>query len=121
MNKYETVAIVSAGLTEDQAKEVIKKIESFLQGQGVSALSLEWWGRKDLAYALKKERAGYFALLHFESDRSDVIDNLNNILRITETVLKFQTHRLADRFRKFKGRRVTVSEEDDTALDLGVY
>ena len=75
----------------------------------------ESWGRKDLAYRVHKCKAGNFVCFKYESIKSDTVKNVAGVLRITEQVIKFQTHRIPDKMRKFKGnpRRTGGDISDD--------
>ena len=52
-------------------------------------------GARKLAYEIKKQKEGYYYLIEFEAE-SSIIDELQRIYRITDTVLKFITIRKDD-------------------------
>lgn len=117
--KYETVVVLKPELNDAQVKEEEKKIENLLKQEGATALQAESWGRKDLAYSVRKRKAGSFVCFKYESAKSDTVRNVAGVLRIAEPVIKFQTHRLADRVRKFKGnpRRAAGGEQGEEFSD----
>lgn len=87
MNKYETILIIRNDTTENQKREVISKIEEFMISKGKITKS-EVLGTKKLAYAIKGQDTGYYCLIEFEIN-SNVVYELERLLRITEEVLKY--------------------------------
>ncbi|MCB0311488.1 MAG: 30S ribosomal protein S6, partial [Bdellovibrionales bacterium] len=71
---------------------------------GGKELKVNSWGRKELAYLMDKQRFGTYVCFNYSSEEGGIVKELASQLRITESVLRFQTHRLNDRSRKFKGR-----------------
>lgn len=124
MRKYETVVVVGADLPEARVKEEAGKIEGFLASQGAKDVRLDRWGTKELGYRMHKHSVGNYLCFHYESENSKLMDALTSQLRINDTVLKFQSHRLNDRVRKFKGNPKRISSDgselgDELALPEG--
>jgi len=103
MRKYETVLVLNPDLSEADLKEELKKIEGQLQTNGAQNIRTDRWGKKELGFRMRKRTTGHYVCLMFESDNSDLIDAATGLLRINDNVLKFQTHRIPDRVRKFRG------------------
>lgn len=104
MRKYETVVIFDPTLGEDKVNKEISKVEGIIKHAGAAQLSVNSWGRKQIAYKVGRHKNGVYVEFKYESDKSDIVEVLTNQLRITESVIKFQNHRLPDRVRKFQGR-----------------
>ena len=119
--KYETIVVFKPDLTESQIKEEEKKIENLLKSEGGSSITVEPWGRKDIAYLVQKCKTGNYVCFRYESTKSDTVKNLTGVLRIADAVIKFQTHRHSDRVRKFKGnpRRQVSGDQADDFIDGG--
>jgi small subunit ribosomal protein S6 len=115
MRKYETVAIFNPTLNDEQVQEDIKRIEGILNSNGASSVAADRWGKKEIAYTVAKQKYGNFVCFKYESDNHDIVDVVTAQLRIIEGVMKWQTHRQADKVRKFKGnpRRRTASESEE--------
>jgi small subunit ribosomal protein S6 len=119
MRKYESVIVFAPELQETQVKQEIKKFEGILAGKGVSGLAVDSWGKKDLAHAVKKAKQGRYVCLKYEASDYQCVDALNSLLRISESVLKFQTHRVGEATRKFKGNpKRKGSDFDDDFSDV---
>ena len=87
MNKYETIFILGADLTDEVRSNIVNKFLDYISEKG-KITNHEEIGLKRLAYTLKKQNQGYYYLIEFESDPSDIYE-LERLYRITEEVLKF--------------------------------
>ena len=58
MRAYELVLILKASLSETQQKKLIDTIKQWLKD--VKVVEVEEWGKKSLAYPIKKEVSGIF-------------------------------------------------------------
>ena len=54
LNHYETVFILTPVLSEEQAKETVKKYKEFLEQNGAQNIYEEFWGLRKLAYPIQK-------------------------------------------------------------------
>lgn len=102
MRKYEMIVIFSPTLGETELNAEITKVQNLITSNGGKDLSVDKWGRKEIAYVVKKQKFGNFVVFNFASDESTTIDRVSRILVITESVLKFQTHVMDTRRRKVK-------------------
>lgn len=87
MNKYETIAILSTGLTEEQTAGLIGKFKSLIENAG-QVEKVEEWGKRRLAYEINDEKDGYYVLINFNAD-SQLPKELERVYRITDGVLKY--------------------------------
>ena len=112
MRKYESIVVFAPTLGEARLKEETTKIENLIQAQQGQNLKVDSWGKKEIAYPVEKHKFGHYRCFCFETDNHAIIDVLQGQLRISDSVIKFQTHRLNEKVRKFKGnpRRVRPAE-----------
>ena len=87
MNKYESVIIINSKLAEDAIKVVIAKFSDLINSNG-KVESVEELGMKKLAYEIKKQAEGYYAVINFEANPS-FISELERVYRITDEIIKF--------------------------------
>ena len=66
MRKYELVLVLKTTLKEADRKKFLSNLKGLLKGFKVS--KEEDMGQKPLSYPIKKEVAGYFSSLNFESE-----------------------------------------------------
>jgi small subunit ribosomal protein S6 len=94
LREYETIYILRSDLSDSEGAEVNKKLSSVLDREGAKILKLSSWGKKKLAYEIKKQPKGVFHILQYLSQPTAVLEFERN-LKILEPVLKFQTIKVA--------------------------
>lgn len=94
MNQYETIFIMNNQIAKEEQKTVIERVTNYIKENG-KIVKEDDIGARKLAYEIKKQKEGYYYLVEFEANPS-VIDELQRIYRITDTVLKFITIRKDD-------------------------
>jgi small subunit ribosomal protein S6 len=115
VRRYESVVIFNPRLNDAQLKEEIKKVEGILTTNKAKVTGVDNWGRKELSYPLQKERFGHYVAFNYESENHDAPNALGSLLRIADSVHKFQTHVINTKARKFKGnpKRLQQPRSDD--------
>ena len=86
MNNYETIMIINSNLEEATIKATVEKFEALINANG-KVESTEEWGKKKLAYPIKKQAEGYYVLVNFTSN-PEFIDELDRVYNITDEVIK---------------------------------
>lgn len=94
--KYETIFILDPDLEEEQAQSVIEKVKGIVTQNRGEILKVEDWGKRKLAYEVKKKSKGHYILIHF-SGSSALLSELERNFRVTDAVIKFQSVRLSER------------------------
>lgn len=84
---YESLYIVKADLSEEDIDKEIESITTLVESEGASIIELSKWGKKRLAYAMKKQRYGFYVLLRFTAETS-VPEKLTRHFRFNENILK---------------------------------
>ena len=91
---YESVLVFRGDLTESQVKEKITKYTEIIKELKGNVKSTEFWGIKNLAYIIRKNKRAHYVLLNIELDGSKVTE-YERKLRIDEDVIRFlNTHTL---------------------------
>ena len=89
MNKYESVIIINPKLEEEAVKALTDKFSDLINKHGkVEKVDIQ--GKKKLAYEVKKNKEGHFAVVYFEAN-PELITELERNYRITDDVIKFMT------------------------------
>ncbi|MDE0186081.1 MAG: 30S ribosomal protein S6 [Candidatus Poribacteria bacterium] len=88
MRQYETIFIVNPNLEENETNSVIEGVKTVIETNGGKILTTDIWGKRRLAYPIKRHNDGYYALLVFESDPKSVRE-LNTYYRIAEPIIKY--------------------------------
>lgn len=90
---YESIFIVRPDLTTEQVEQVSARVTDIITTNGGTILQNELWGRRQLAYPLKKNTKGYY-IFNLVEGGGMLIANLEARLLIDEDVLKFQNIRV---------------------------
>lgn len=88
MRKYELMLILKATLPDAQKKTAIKKINSQLTDLGGSIESEDVWGKRILAYPVKKHQEGYYLVNNVQLV-PDKANDYRNLLKINSDILRF--------------------------------
>ena len=86
MNNYEVMYIIKT-MDEEATNAVISKFEALITNNGGTVEKIDRWGKKRLAYEVKKNLEGFYCLIHFTAEPA-VVAELDRVLKITEDVIK---------------------------------
>lgn len=89
---YETIFILQPELTEEEMESTVGLFEELLKEQKADLHKTEKWGKKRLAYRVKKFWEGFYVYLEYTSS-SDVVNELERRLRIHDNVIKWMSVR----------------------------
>lgn len=95
MAYYESVLVFRQDLTEPQVKEKAAKFTEIIKELGGDVKSTEFWGLKNLAYVIRKNRKAHYVMLNIELP-GDKITELERRSRIDEDVIRFLNVRVKE-------------------------
>jgi small subunit ribosomal protein S6 len=116
LRSYQSVLILKPDLDEAQVDQVLEKITEFLAKYNGSFLKVEKWGKKRLAYRVKKSRFGYYINLYHTCESSNV-SSLELDLKLYDLVLKFLVIRLEDSETKRAMSREYEGDSDEKSTN----
>lgn len=93
MPQYESIFIVRPSLSDEETDKVVEKVKGVLERTGASVVRQENWGKKRLAYEVRRERKGTYIYLNFTSPGGTVAE-LERSYRIEDAVIKYMTIKL---------------------------
>ncbi len=96
MRNYQSVLILKPDLDEDQVDQSVEKITSTINKFGGSILKLDKWGKKRLAYRIKKNKFGYYLNVYHNCEQSKVPD-LERGYQLYDQIIKYLVIRLEER------------------------
>ncbi|MEN6481567.1 MAG: 30S ribosomal protein S6 [Anaerolineaceae bacterium] len=88
MRHYELVLIVHPDLDEAAFKGIIEKVSGWVTNAGGSVTKVDVWGKRRMAYFIRKQREGQYVLLNVEMDPAFAAE-LERNLRFLEPVMRF--------------------------------
>ena len=95
MRSYQSVLILKPDIDESRADEALEKIGEFIKSNGGACLKIEKWGKKRLAYRIKKNRFGIYLNIYHTLDSAKTTD-LESKYRLFDLIIKFMLLRLTD-------------------------
>jgi small subunit ribosomal protein S6 len=93
MPLYETVLIARNDVTQQQVEGIVDAIATQFEADGDSVKKREYWGLRNLAYRIKKNRKGHYMLLGLEA-KPAAVNEMERQLGLNEDVLRFMTIRV---------------------------
>lgn len=91
MNNYELVTILSMKVSDEEKVAFAEKMKNLISQSG-ELTNVDEWGKRVLAYEIKKEAEGFYIIFTF-SVTPDSIVEIERQLRLDEAVLKYMTVR----------------------------
>jgi len=88
MREYELVFIVHPDLDDLAFKDIVEKVKSWITEAGGSVSKVDLWGKRKLAYSIRKQREGQYVLLKTQYIPS-FGTQLEHNLRFLEPILRF--------------------------------
>jgi len=93
MPYYESVFIARQDVSAPQVETLADTFTEIISGGGGSVTKREYWGLRNLAYRIKKNRKGHYMLLNIDAP-SAAIQEMERNMRISEDILRYMTIRV---------------------------
>ena len=95
MPLYESVFIARQDISAGQADTLADEMEKLISDNGGSVARREYWGLRNLAYRMKKNRKGHYIMFNLDAP-SEAVQEMERNLRLHEDVLRYMTIRLEE-------------------------
>src|ERR671923_1827940 len=95
LREYETIFLVRPDLAEDLVDKIVERLRGIVQRDGGKVIKVENWGKKKVAYEVKKHLRAIFIRFVYLGNTHMVAEFERN-LRMTDDVLKYQSLKLAE-------------------------
>jgi small subunit ribosomal protein S6 len=120
---YESVVLINATLEDEQIESTIARIHEVITANGGEIVETDKWGRKRLAYPIKKAKSGYYLVLRFKAP-TELISTLERNYRLDENIIryitialdKFALEAIAKQKESSKPEEITAVIEDQNNL-----
>jgi small subunit ribosomal protein S6 len=90
MALYESVIIGRQDLTNSQFETLIEEFVSVIKSHKGEIKKTEYWGIRNLAYKINKNRKGHYYMLNIDSS-SETISEYERLLGLHEDIVRFLT------------------------------
>ena len=85
---YEVVYILDSALDDETINQKLTQFHTLIHSDGAEAPKLNHWGRRTLAYSIKKHVTGYYVVANFDTD-GERLPEYERALRLDDAVLRF--------------------------------
>ena len=121
MRRYEIVVILAPTLTEDEVEQSTETFKKAAEEKGAQIVEIEQWGKRKLAYPIKRHTEGIYIILTLEERSAEAVGELERRFKVSDSVIRFLTVRVdldLKRAEKFKARRKKKKERTGPAKDI---
>ena len=87
MRNYELVCVIQPDLDENAFNGILDRVKGWIAESGGNVGKVDVWGRRRLAYSIRKQREGQYVLMNISLNPSAATD-LERNLRYQEAVLR---------------------------------
>lgn len=109
---YEILFIADPNLSEPEVDTLTAHLQGFVEKEGGKVEKVEKWGKKRLAYLVKRHREGSYVLLVAHGG-TDMMREVERRIRVTDGVIKFMTVRVDEELKKADRRKAKRTAEDE--------
>ncbi len=92
---YESTVLINAALEDEQIKSIVSHIKEIILNSDGKIIDIEDWGRKRLAYVVKKSKIGYYVIFRFNA-LPNVNSKLERFYKLDENILRYLTIKLSE-------------------------
>ncbi len=93
---YETLLIVDPRRTDEEVAQLLSKLQDALKELGAAVRGVDNWGKRRLAFEIKKQREGTYVVLDLLAAPA-MMKEFERQLKLNEDVLRFLSTRVAAR------------------------
>ena len=96
--------------TDEEVAALLTKLGENLRGLGAEVTKVESWGKRRLAYDIRKQREGTYAVLEASAEPA-MMKEFERQLKLNEKVLRFISTRVPTRKKARPAKTPEVAEE----------
>lgn len=88
MVAYEVMVVLRPDLEEEAVDVTLERLQNIIREGGGEVTNLNKWGKRRLAYQVKKFREGYYVVLNFKSTPA-VAAEVERVIKITDNIIRY--------------------------------
>ena len=119
-NVYESAILINAALDDEQIEAIIGRIKETILNNGGEIREIENWGRKRLAYTVKKSKIGYYVIIRFNAP-TNLVSKLERFYSLDEYILRYLTISLdKDALEQLERNKIQATKESPVIPEIEV-
>ncbi|MGB8848767.1 MAG: 30S ribosomal protein S6, partial [Candidatus Acidiferrales bacterium] len=91
---YDLIFICRPDTPEAEVDKLIATLEHTAADKSAKIEKIEKWGRKRMAYRVRKLREGFYVYMSIRSSHGELIKELERRLKVSDPVIKYLTIRI---------------------------
>jgi small subunit ribosomal protein S6 len=108
LNEYETIYVARPDLTDDIMQKITARYEQVVTDNKGTMLVSEDWGKRKLAYLIRKHQRGHYIYLNYVAP-APIVAEMERSLGLEDDLLRFLTVKLEEDV-EIEQRRVLAEE-----------
>lgn len=115
---YESAILINAALEDNQIQSIISHVKDLISSNDGEITNVEDWGRKRLAYMIKKSKIGYYIIFQFNA-YPQIISTLEKFYKLDENILRYLNIRLTTNALEQieKNKKQSLAEANDIIVE----
>ena len=119
-NVYESAILINAALDDEQIEAIIGRIKETILNNGGEIREIENWGRKRLAYTVKKSKIGYYVIIRFNAP-TNLVSKLERFYSLDEYILRYLTISLDnDALEQLERNKIQATKESPVIPEIEI-
>ena len=110
LRPYEILVIVDPRPTDEEVAALLTQLGEQVKSLGGEVVKMENWGKRRLAYDIRKQREGTYAVFEVSAEPA-MVKEFERQLRLNESVLRFLSTRVPIRKKARPAKTQEVLEE----------
>ena len=87
MRKYEIMYIIRPNMDEEARQALVERFNNILKENGAEITSVKEWGKRRLAYEIKKYRDGHYMIVNVVSEPK-AVQEFDRLARISDDIIR---------------------------------
>lgn len=115
---YESAILINAALEDNQIQSIISHVKELISSNDGEITDVEDWGRKRLAYMIKKSKIGYYIIFQFNA-YPHIISTLEKFYKLDENILRYLNIKLTTNALEQieKNKKQSLAEANDIIVE----
>jgi small subunit ribosomal protein S6 len=109
---YEILFIADPNLSEPDVDTLTAQVQGFIEKEGGKIEKLEKWGKKRLAYEVRRHREGYYVLFTLLGGAA-LVKEVERRMKVTDGIIRHISVRVDEELRKADRRRAQRAKTDE--------
>ena len=91
MREYEAIFVLAPTLSEEQAQAIIDNLTQAAVERGAKVANVDRWGRRRLAFPVKKFTEGQYVIFTLLADSIDAVREMERRVKVSDSIIRFLT------------------------------